>query len=346
MRLSKVCTTAVLATAVMASSSVIAAEFTGAGASFPYPIYAKWAEAYKNETGNSMNYQAIGSGGGIKQIKAKTVDFGASDKPLKAKELDKHGLIQFPMVMGGVVPVVNLDGIKPGQLKLSGDVLADIYLGKIKKWNSPKIAEMNPGLNLPSKNIIVVRRADGSGTTFLFTSYLAKVSQSFKDKVGVGKAVKWPTGLGGKGNDGVAATVKRIRGTIGYVEYAYAKRNKIPHAQLKNKAGNFVQPNEKSFKAAAAGADWKNTPGFRVILTDQAGKGSWPISGASFILMYKKQDNAATAKEVLKFLDWSYKNGGAMASQLDYVAMPKSVIKLVQKVWEKEIKDSSGKAVW
>lgn len=346
MRLSKICTTVMLASAVIASSSVMAASITGAGATFPYPIYAKWAESYKNETGNSMNYQSIGSGGGIKQIKAKTVDFGASDKPLTAKELDKYGLIQFPMIMGGVVPIVNLKGIAPGELKLSGPLLADIYLGKIKKWNAPEIAVLNPGLHLPSRSIVVVHRADGSGTTFLWTNYLSKASAEFKNKVGADKAVKWPTGLGGKGNEGVAANVRRIKGTIGYVEYAYAKKNRISHTQLKNRSGKFVQPDETSFKAAAAGAKWSATPGFGVILTNQAGKGSWPVTGASFILMYKKQDDAATAKEALKFFDWSYKNGGEMASNLEYVAIPKAVVRLVQKEWKKKIKDSSGKAIW
>lgn len=346
MKLSKVFTSAMLATTVVASSAVMAGDITGAGATFPYPIYAKWAESYKMETGNAMNYQSIGSGGGIKQIKAKTVDFGASDKPLKAAELDKHGLIQFPMIMGGVVPVVNVEGVKKGQLKLDGQILADIFLGKITKWNAPRITAMNPNLDLPDRSITVVHRADGSGTTFLWTNYLSKVSPEFKNKVGSDKAVKWPTGLGGKGNEGVAANVQRIKGTIGYVEYAYAKKNNISYAQLKNKSGNFVQPNENSFKSAAAGAEWSKTPGFRVILTDQKGADSWPVTGASFILMYKKQDDAAKAKDVLKFLDWSYKNGGQMASDLDYVAMPKSVVKLVQSVWKKQIKDSSGKAIW
>lgn len=346
MKLSKVFTSAMLATTVVASSAVMAGDITGAGATFPYPIYAKWAESYKMETGNAMNYQSIGSGGGIKQIKAKTVDFGASDKPLKAAQLDKLGLIQFPMIMGGVVPVVNVDGVKKGQLKLDGQILADIFLGKITKWNAPRITAMNPNLDLPDRSITVVHRADGSGTTFLWTNYLSKVSPEFKNKVGSDKAVKWPTGLGGKGNEGVAANVQRIKGTIGYVEYAYAKKNNISYAQLKNKSGNFVQPNEDSFKSAAAGAEWSKTPGFRVILTDQKGADSWPVTGASFILMYKKQDDAAKAKDVLKFLDWSYKNGGQMAGDLDYVAMPKSVVKLVQSVWKKQIKDSSGKAIW
>jgi phosphate transport system substrate-binding protein len=336
----------ITAGAVVAFTSVQAAEITGAGATYPYPIYAKWAEAYKKETGTGMNYQSIGSGGGIKQIKAKTVDFGASDMPLKAEELKEHGLMQFPAIMGGVVPVVNLEGVAPGQLKLTGEVLADIYLGKIKKWNAAEIANLNKGVNLPSSNIIVVRRADGSGTTFLFTDYLSKVSADFKAKVGSSTAVKWPTGIGGKGNEGVAANVQRIKNSIGYVEYAYAKRNNMTHTQLNNNAGEFVQPTDDSFKAAAANAEWSKTPGFGVVLTNQPGKGSWPITGASFILMHTQQADADKAKEVLKFFEWAYKNGGAMASELEYVAMPEAAVKLVQDAWKTQIKDASGKALW
>jgi phosphate transport system substrate-binding protein len=339
-------TAAVTAGAAMTFSSAIAADLTGAGATFPYPIYAKWAEAYKKATGTGLNYQSIGSGGGIKQIKARTVDFGASDMPLKAEELEADGLMQFPMVMGGVVPIVNLDGVTPGQLKLTGPVLADIYLGKISKWNASEIASLNPGVKLPAEEITVVHRADGSGTSFLFTDFLSKTNPDFKTKVGSGTAVKWPVGVGGKGNEGVAANVQRIKNSIGYVEYAYAKKNNMQHAQLKNREGQFVQPDDETFKAAAAGADWSKAPGFALVLTDQAGKNSWPITGASFILMHKAQADGAKGKEVLKFFDWAYKNGGAMATELDYVAMPASVTNLVQNAWKSQLKDGSGKAVW
>jgi phosphate transport system substrate-binding protein len=337
---------AVTAGAAMAFSSAVAAEITGAGATFPYPIYAKWAEAYKKATGIGLNYQSIGSGGGIKQIKAKTVDFGASDMPLKAEELEADGLMQFPMVMGGVVPVINLDGVTPGQLKLTGPVLADIYLGKITKWNAPEIASLNPGVKLAAEDITVVHRADGSGTSFLFTDFLSKANPDFKAKVGSGTAVKWPVGVGGKGNEGVAANVQRIKNSIGYVEYAYAKKNNMQHTQLKNRDGQFVQPDDETFKAAAAGADWNKAPGFALVLTDQAGKHSWPITGASFILMHKAQADANKSKDVLKFFEWAYKNGGAMATELDYVAMPAPVVKLVQDAWKSQLKDGSGKAVW
>ena len=337
---------AVAAGAAVLMSSAVAADLTGAGATFPYPIYAKWAEAYKKATGNGLNYQSIGSGGGIKQIKAKTVDFGASDMPLQAEELEKEGLMQFPAIMGGVVPVVNLEGVKPGELKLTGDVLAAIYLGKITKWNAKEIAALNAGVKLPADDITVVHRADGSGTSFLFTDYLSKVNPEFKTTVGAGTAVKWPVGVGGKGNEGVAANVQRIKGSIGYVEYAYAKKNKREYTQLKNRDGQFVSPDDDNFKAAAAGADWSKTPGFALVLTDQAGKISWPITGASFILMHKAQADAAKGKEVLKFFDWAYKNGGATAAELDYVAMPTPVVKLVQDAWKAQLKDASGKAIW
>jgi phosphate transport system substrate-binding protein len=336
----------VAALAAMAFSVVQAADLTGAGATFPYPIYAKWAEAYKKSSGNGLNYQSIGSGGGIKQIKAKTVDFGASDMPLKAEELNAEGLMQFPAIMGGVVTVVNLDGIAPGQMKLTGDVIAAIYLGKITKWNAPEITALNPGVKLPDAEITVVHRADGSGTSFLFTDYLSKVNPEFKTTVGAGTAVKWPAGVGGKGNEGVAANVQRIKGAIGYVEYAYAKKNKMSYTQLKNSDGQFVEPDDETFKAAAAGADWAKTPGFAVVLTNQPGKTSWPITGASFILMHKVQADGAKGKEVLKFFDWSYKNGGAMATELDYVAMPAAVTKLVEDAWKTQLKDAAGKAVW
>jgi phosphate transport system substrate-binding protein len=337
---------AVAAGAFAVFSSAIAADITGAGATFPYPIYAKWAETYKKETNVGLNYQSIGSGGGIKQIKAKTVDFGASDKPLKPEELDANGLMQFPAIMGGVVPVVNFEGIKPGQFKLTGEVLAAIYLGKITKWNAKEIVAINPGAALPDMDITVVHRADGSGTTFLFTDYLSKVSTDFKSTVGADAAVKWPVGVGGKGNEGVAANVQRIRGAIGYVEYAYAKKNGMKYVSLKNRDGQFVEPDDETFKAAAAGADWAKTPGFAVILTNQAGKNSWPITGASFILMHKAQADAAKGKEVLKFFDWAYKHGEKTAAELDYVAMPAAVVKLVQDAWKAQLKDTSGKAIW
>jgi phosphate transport system substrate-binding protein len=347
MRLSKLLISVAIAAGSAAMfSSAVAADITGAGATFPYPIYAKWAEDYKKATGNGLNYQSIGSGGGIKQIKAKTVDFGASDMPLKAENLEADGLMQFPAIMGGVVPVVNLEGVAPGQLKLTGQIVADIYLGKITKWNAPEIASLNSGVKLPAEDITVVHRADGSGTSFLFTDYLSKVNADFKAKVGSGTAVKWPVGVGGKGNEGVAANVQRIKNAIGYVEYAYAKKNKMGYAQLKNHDGQFVQPDDETFKAAAAGADWSKTPGFGVVLTNQAGKNSWPITGASFILMHKSQADAAKGKEVLKFFDWAFKNGAAMAADLDYVALPAPVVKLVQDAWKSQLKDGSGKAIW
>lgn len=323
-----------------------AADITGAGATFPYPVYAKWAEAYKTATGIGLNYQSIGSGGGIKQIQAKTVDFGASDKPLKPEELDKGGLMQFPTVMGGVVPVVNIPGVAAGQVKLDGNVLADIYLGKIKKWNDAAITALNKGVALPNEAITVVHRSDGSGTTFIFTNYLSKVSSDWKEKVGNDASVAWPTGVGGKGNEGVASYVQRIKGSIGYVEYAYALQNKMAYTLLKNKDGNFVKPDSETFQAAAKGADWEHAAGFYEILTDEPGKNSWPITGATFILMHKTQDKPANAKEVLKFFDWAYANGDKMAEDLDYVPMPESVVKLIQKAWKAEIKDTAGKPVW
>lgn len=337
---------ALTAVSVMAFSSASAADLTGAGSTFAYPMFSKWAEAYKKETGIGLNYQSIGSGGGIKQIKAKTVDFGASDMPLKHEELEAEGMIQFPAVMGGVVPIVNLDGVAPGQLKFTGDVLAQIYLGKITKWNAPEIAALNPGVKLPADDITVVHRADGSGTSFLWTDYLSKVNAEFKTTVGAGTAVKWPAGVGGKGNEGVAANVQRIKGSIGYVEYAYAKKNKMSHTQMKNKDGQFVQPDDETFKAAAAGAQWAKTPGFAVVLTEQAGKSSWPITGAVFVMMHKSQADAAKGKDVVKFFDWAYKNGGAMATELEYVAIPAPVSKLVQDAWKANLKDASGKAIW
>jgi phosphate transport system substrate-binding protein len=332
--------------AAVATAGVYAADMTGAGASFPYPIYAKWAESYKAATGNGLNYASVGSGAGIKQIKAKTVDFGASDMPLKAEELDADGLMQFPAIMGGVVAVVNVDGLAPGQLKLTGPVIADIYLGKITQWNDGAIAALNPGVKLPADEITVVHRADSSGTSFLFTDYLSKTSAEFKTKVGASTAVKWPVGVGGKGNDGVAANVQRIKGAIGYVEWAYAKKNKMQHTQLKNKDGVFLQPDDENFKAAAANAEWTKTPGFGVVLTDQPGKASWPITGVSFILMHKQQADAAKGKEVIKFFEWAFANGDKSAVDLDYVPMPDSVVKQVQAAWKASLKDASGKSLY
>lgn len=338
-------------TLVMASSmNLVSAEqvsqLNGAGATFPYPVYAKWAEKYASEKGVKLNYQSIGSGGGIKQIKAKTVDFGASDAPLEAKDLDAAGLMQFPMVMGGVVPVVNVPGIKAGELKLSSEVLADIYLGKIKKWDDKAIKHDNPHLKLPASSITVVHRSDGSGTTWIYTNYLTKVSKTWAEKVGNDKAVAWPVGVGGKGNEGVASYVSRIKGSIGYVEYAYALQNKMSYAELRNHDGHFVKPDSASFQAAAANADWEHAPGFYMVLTNQPGKASWPITGATFILVYKNQDKPAVGQEVLKFFDWSYHHGGSMAEQLDYVPMPDKVVKLVEATWEKDIKGADGKAIW
>jgi phosphate transport system substrate-binding protein len=337
---------ATMALAIGFNGAALAADITGAGATFPYPIYAKWAESYRAKTGNGLNYQSIGSGGGIKQIKAKTVDFGASDKPLTPDVLQAEGLMQFPAVMGGVVPVINLEGIAPGQIKLSGKLLADIFLGKIAKWNDPAIAAMNKGVNLPDTAVSVVHRADGSGTTFIFTNYLSKVSPEWKSKVGEEASVAWPTGLGGKGNEGVASYVQRIKGSIGYVEYAYALQNKMTYTMMQNKDGQFVKPEADSFEAAAAGADWEHAPGFYEILTDEPGKMSWPITGATFILMHKVQDKPANAKEVLKFFEWAYANGDSMALSLDYIPMPEKVVKLIQNAWKSQIKDASGKPVF
>jgi phosphate transport system substrate-binding protein len=343
----KLCSAAVLAGgAIFATSTVGAADITGAGATFPYPIYAKWADAYKKATGTGLNYQSIGSGGGIKQIQSKTVDFGASDMPLKPADLDKDGLMQFPTVVGGDVPVINLSGVKAGEMKLTGPVLADIFLGKIVKWNDPAIVALNRGLKLTDKDITVVHRSDGSGTTFIWVNYLSKVSNEWKDKVGEGTSVNWPAGVGGKGNEGVASYVQRIDGAIGYVEYAYALQNKMNHALVQNRDGNFVVPNIDSFRAAAAGAQWDKAPGNYLILTDQAGKNAWPISGATFILVYKTQEKPEQAKEVLKFFDWAYTSGDKMAMDLDYVPLPDSVVKMIQAQWKTQIKDVSGKAIY
>ncbi len=317
----------------------------GAGASFPYPLYSQWAHQYSEKTGARLNYQSIGSGGGIAQIKAKTVDFGASDAPMKAEELEEAGLVQFPTVMGGVVPVIRLKGIAAGQIRLSGHLLAEIYLGNVKKWNDPALARLNAGVVLPATDITVVHRADGSGTSWIFTEYLSKVSPAWSDKVGFGSAVSWPAGVGGKGNEGVAAYVQRVEGSIGYIEYAYAIQNKLSHVLMQNQAGQFVSPAIESFQSAAAGADWGNAPGFYMILTNQPGERSWPITGATFILMHKNQPDADKARAVLSFFDWAYAEGDATAEQLHYVPLPDSVVGLAQAMWTEKI-TSGGKTVY
>ena len=333
-----VCAAAVVGLA----STAFAQEITGAGASFPAPLYSKWASEYNKATGVKINYQSVGSGAGMRQIEAKTVDFGASDAPLKDEELKTKNLVQFPTVIGGVIPVVNIKGLTPGQLKLTGQVLGDIYLGKISKWSDPAIKALNPTLSLPDAAISQVRRADGSGTTFIFTNYLSKVNADWKSKVGEGTAVNWPTGAGGKGNEGVAAFVSRLPNSIGYVEYAYVKQNKLVYAQMQNQSGAYVTPDDSAFKAAAAGADWNKT--FYQILTNQPGAAAWPISGATFIMMQKSQDKAANAAATLKFFTWAYANGDKMADDLDYVPMPDNVIGAIEKAWA-DIKDTSGKAI-
>ena len=328
------------------ATPLFAADIVGAGATFPYPIYAKWADAYKKATGVGLNYQSIGSGGGIKQITARTVDFGASDAPMKAEDLEKNGLIQFPAIMGGVVPVYNVKGIEAGKLRLSGPILAAIYLSKIARWNDAAIAKLNPGVKLPDQAISVVHRSDGSGTTFLFTNYLSKVSGEWKSTVGEGTAVKWPAGVGGKGNEGVANYVARIDGSIGYVEYAYAKQNRLAYGLLSNREAQFVAPDDETFKAAAAGADWAKAPGMYLILTDQPGAKSWPITGASFILMHQVQEKPESGKEVLKFFEWAFRSGGPMAAELDYVPMPDAVVKLIQSQWKAKLRDPAGKPLY
>ncbi len=320
-----------------------AQDVTGAGATFPAPLYAKWADAYNKATGARINYQSVGSGAGIRQIKAKTVDFGASDMPLTDEDLAKDGLVQFPTVIGGVVPVVNIAGVAAGQIRLTGAVLGDIYLGKISKWNDPALTALNPGVALPAADIAVVRRADGSGTSFIFTNYLSKQNPEWKAKVGEGTAVNWPIGAGGKGNEGVAAFVQRLPNSIGYVEYAYVKQNKMTYTLLRNKDGQFVKPDEDGFKAAAASADWAKT--FYQITTDQPGKLAWPISNPTYILMHKLQDKPASASNALKFFDWAYANGDKTADDLDYVALPAAVKDLVRKHWAGNIKDAAGKAI-
>jgi len=320
-----------------------AADITGAGSTFAAPIYTKWADAYQKSGGGKVNYQGIGSSGGIKQIIAKTVDFAGSDAPLKDDELAKDGLFQFPTVVGGVVPVVNLPGVTPGQLVLSGEVLGDIYLGKIKKWNDPAIVALNPKAKLPDTDIAVVRRADGSGTSFIWTNYLSKVNADWKSKVGEGATVSWPTGTGGKGNDGVAAFVQRLPGAIGYVEWAYAKQNKMVFVDLKNSSGNVVEPKTETFKAAAAGADWSKS--FYQILTNEPGKDAWPVVGATFVLLHTTQDKAPQGAETLKFFDWAFKNGTQAADSLDYISLPESVVSEIKTQWKEKVKDTSGKAV-
>jgi phosphate transport system substrate-binding protein len=323
---------------VAASTSAFAADITGAGATFPFPIYSKWADAYKKETGNGLNYQSIGSGAGIKQIQAKTVTFGATDMPLKAEQLEKDGLVQWPMVMGAIVAVVNLEGIKPGELVFDGETLANIYLGKITKWDDPAIAKLNPKLKLPADAITVVRRSDGSGTTFNFTDYLSKASADWKAKVGSGTAVEWPAGVGAKGNEGVAGNIGQTKNSIGYVEYAYAKQNKLTYTALINKAGKTVQPTVAAFQAAASNADWAKAPGYYVILTDQPGEASWPITAATFILMHKDATDKSASQEAIKFFKWAFAKGDKMAEELDYIPMPSSVVKLIEKTWSADIK--------
>lgn len=335
-------TAAAAATVAALSGAVMAQSVTGAGASFPAPLYSKWASAYNAETGVRINYQSVGSGAGLRQIRGKVVDFGASDMPLKDDDLAKDGLMQFPTVIGGVVPVVNIRGVQPGQLRLTGELLGDIYLGKITRWNDAAIRALNPGVALPDAAIAPVRRADGSGTTFIFTNYLSKVNAEWKTKVGEGTAVNWPAGAGGKGNEGVSAFVMRLPNSIGYVEYAYAKQNKMSHVQMRNAAGNFVQPSDDAFKASAAGAQWDKS--FYQILTNQGGKDTWPISGATFILMHLKQDKPGQAAESLKFFDWAFNKGDKAAEELAYVPLPTSVKTLVRNEWKK-ITDNTGKPV-
>ena len=325
------------------SAGVYAQDVTGAGATFPAPLYAKWADSYNKATGARINYQSVGSGAGLRQIRGKTVDFGASDMPLTDAELTKDGLIQFPTVIGGVVPVVNIKGISPGQMRITGTVLADIYLGKIIKWNDAALVALNPGVPLPDAAIAVVRRADGSGTTFLFTNYLSKVNADWKAKVGDGTAVNWPTGAGGKGNEGVSAFVGRLPNSIGYVEYSYAKQNKMSHLLMRNKDGVYIAPDDLTFKAAAAGAEWAKT--FYQVLTEQAGKDSWPITGATFIMMHKVQEKPASATNSLKFFDWAFQQGDKSADDLDYVALPAALKDMIRKQWADNLKDGAGKPI-
>jgi phosphate transport system substrate-binding protein len=343
--ISKILKRAALAAAsvAMTASVAFAVDISGAGATFPYPIYSKWADMYKKETGSSLNYQSIGSGGGIKQVKARTVTFGASDQPLKADELEAAGLTQWPQVIGGIVPVVNLDGVAPGELTLDGDVLVKIFLGEIKSWDDPAIKKLNPKAKLTAQAIAVAHRSDGSGTTFNFTNYLSKVSADWKAKVGENSAVEWPVGLGAKGNEGVASTVSNTKGAIGYVEYAYAKQNKMTFVKMINKDGKVVAPTSESFQAAAANADWAKAPGFYQILTDQPGAKSWPITAATFILLPKHPQDAASTAEALKFFGWAFAKGGKAAEELDYIPLPESLVALIKKSWAANVKDTDGK---
>ncbi|MBI3480066.1 MAG: phosphate ABC transporter substrate-binding protein PstS [Nitrosomonadales bacterium] len=338
--------TSCFAASLLTTNAAFASDIIGAGATFPYPIYSKWAEVYRAKTHISLNYQSIGSGGGIKQVQAKAVDFGASDMPLKPAELEKNGLVQFPSVVGGVVPVININGIEAGQLKLDGKTLADIYLGKITRWNDSAIAALNPDIKLPNEDIAVIYRTDSSGTSFIFTHYLSKVSPEWQSTVGEGTSVIWKVGVGGRGNEGVTSYVQRIKNSIAYVEYSYALQNKLDYVQLKNHDGNFIIPNKASLAAAAVAVHWDQTPGFYEILTDEAGKNSWPLASATFILMQKTQDKPDTAKLVLKFFDWAYAYGDKMASDLNYIPIPDNAVKQIHQAWKTQIRDTSGKPIW
>jgi len=329
--------TLVAGLAVAATVSARAQDITGAGATFPFPIYAKWADAYKKETGIGLNYQSIGSGAGVKQILSRTVVFGATDAPLQPAQLEKEGLVQWPQVMGALVAIVNIDGVKQGEMVFDGPTLADIYLGKIKAWDDPAIAKLNPNIKLPKTAISVVRRSDGSGTTFVWTNYLSEVSDEWKSKVGAGTAVEWPVGVGARGNEGVAGNVAQTRNSIGYVEFAYAKQANLTYTLLKNKAGQVLRPMKSTFQAAAANADWANAPGYRIILTNQAGEQSWPITAATFILMHKKPQDPAQARRALNFFAWAFEKGDAMAEELDFIPMPENVVTLIKQTWEKDI---------
>jgi phosphate transport system substrate-binding protein len=331
---------------IFAGSAAHAVDITGAGATFPFPIYSKWAEAYKKETNIGLNYQSIGSGGGIRQIRAKTVDFGATDAPIKGEELTRDNMLQFPTVMGGVVPAINVQGIEAGKLRLTGPLLAEIYQGKITKWNDPKIVALNAGVALPDAAITPVYRSDGSGTTFIFTSYLAQISPDWKGTIGANTSVSWPQGVGGKGNEGVAGSVKQIANSIGYVEYSYAKQNGIAYALVQNNAGKFPNPDDKAFQAAAANADWKSAPGFGISLLDQKGDQSWPITSATFVLVYKQPDNPESVAAAIKFFDWAYKNGDKLALDLDYVPLPDNVTDMVRAAWRAELKDKAGQPLY
>ena len=335
-----------LAVSSLMATAASALDISGAGSTFANPIFAKWATTYKAETGSSINYQSIGSGAGIQQIKAKTVTFGASDMPLSVKDLDDAGLVQFPAIIGGVVPVVNIPGVKPGEMVLDGPTLAKIYMGEITKWDDAAIKKLNPTVKLPSMAIAVVERSDGSGTTYIFTNYLSKVSADWASKIGFNTAVQWPVGLGAKGSEGVAGQASQTQGSIGYVEYAYAKQNNMTYVKMMNKAGKTVSPTAASFQAAAANADWTGTPGFVVVLTDQAGEAAWPIEGATFVIVYKQPSDPAATAEALKFFSWSFKNGGKMAEELDYVAMPDKVVSTIRKIWADNVKDGTGKAIY